>query len=85
MREIEATQSHPCLGREWETDPYRSKGFELECQMFSFVFMLLLPAARRARRVYYYVTNEETEVQRRPVICLIQVVRERVGLESRPL
>ena len=53
--------------------------------MFSFVFMLLLPAARRARRVYYYVTNEETEVQRRPVICLIQVVRERVGLESRPL
>ena len=53
--------------------------------MFSFIFILLLPAARRARRVYYYVTNEETEVQRRPVICLIQVVMGRVGLESRPL
>lgn len=53
--------------------------------MFSFIFMLLLPVARHARRGYYYVTKEETEVQRRPVICLIQVVRGRVGLESRPL
>lgn len=38
--------------------------------MFSFIFMLLLPVARHARRGYYYVTKEETEVQRRPVICL---------------